>query len=79
MISVVGGREDPGYDHVENAAIVDNLLASLPDRERLILRLRFERELTQVEIGERLGISQMHVSRLIRRTIADLQAGAASN
>jgi RNA polymerase sigma-B factor len=67
------GGEDPGYEEVENVELVDGLLATLPERERLILRLRFEDELTQAEIGRRLGVSQMHVSRLIRKSIARLQ------
>ena len=46
------------------------------ERERLILQLRFHEDLTQAEIGERLGISQMHVSRLIRKSITRLQAAA---
>jgi RNA polymerase sigma-B factor len=45
----------------------------LSDRDRLILRLRFTEDLTQAEIGERLGISQMHVSRLIRRSVDALR------
>ena len=48
----------------------------LPERERTILRLRFEQELTQREIGKRIGMSQMQVSRLIRRSIAALHASA---
>jgi RNA polymerase sigma-B factor len=53
------------------------MLDMLPTRERTILKLRFEDELTQREIGELLGISQMQVSRLIRRSMATLQADAA--
>ena len=45
-------------------------------REREVLRLRFVEDLTQSEIGERIGVSQMHVSRLIRQTIARLRAAA---
>jgi len=70
------GGEDPGYQQVENSELVGGLLATLPEREREILRLRFEQELTQAEIGRRLGVSQMHVSRLIRRSIAELQRAA---
>jgi RNA polymerase sigma-B factor len=70
------GGEDPGYRDVENAELVGGLLATLPEREREILRLRFEEELTQAEIGRRLGVSQMHVSRLIRRSITQLQSSA---
>ena len=47
---------------------------ALPERERLILRLRFEEDLTQAEIAERVGISQMHVSRLLRRSLDRLGA-----
>ena len=45
-------------------------------REREVLRLRFEEDLTQSEIGARVGVSQMHVSRLIRQSIARLRAEA---
>ena len=58
--------------------LVDGLLGTLPEREREILRLRFEDELTQAEIGRRLGVSQMHVSRLIRQSIAKLQRASIS-
>jgi len=75
-VDVLGGQLDPGYVHVENTTVIDTLLATLPERERLILRLRFEEELTQAEIGERLGVSQMHISRLIRKSITRLQAAA---
>jgi RNA polymerase sigma-B factor len=70
------GGEDRGYEDVENAELVGGLLETLPAREREILRLRFQEELTQAEIGRRLGVSQMHVSRLIRRSIAELQRAA---
>jgi RNA polymerase sigma-B factor len=72
-INLLVAGNDPGYVHVENVELVDGLLATLPARERLILKLRFEDELTQAEIGRRLGVSQMHVSRLIRQSIATLQ------
>jgi RNA polymerase sigma-B factor len=54
--------------------LVDQLLDTLPPREAEIMRLRFYDELTQSEIAERLGISQMHVSRLMRRCLNDLRA-----
>jgi RNA polymerase sigma-B factor len=54
--------------------LVDQLLDQLPDREAEIMRLRFYDELTQSEIAERMGISQMHVSRLMRRCLGDLRA-----
>ncbi len=75
-IELRGGETDPGYSHCENATFVNSLLDTLPDRERSILRMRFEQELTQAEIGERIGVSQMHVSRLIRKSIAQLHAVA---
>jgi RNA polymerase sigma-B factor len=58
---------------VELRMLVGQLLRSLPAREAEILRLRFYEELTQSEIAERLGISQMHVSRLIRRCLLELR------
>jgi RNA polymerase sigma-B factor len=78
-INLLVAGNDPGYRDVENAELVGGLLATLPERERLILKLRFEDELTQAEIGRRLDISQMHVSRLIRQSIATLQSVAASD
>jgi RNA polymerase sigma-B factor len=66
-------QEDVGFDRAERAVDMERLLASLTERERTILRLRFEEDLPQRVIGERLGISQMHVSRLIRAAIAHLQ------
>jgi len=78
MIELVGAREDPGFARAENAALVDRLLDTLSERERHILRLRFEEELTQAEIGARLGLSQMQISRLIRKSIGVLQETAAA-
>ena len=71
--------KEPGFERVEDAAFVDGLLDTLPDRQRTILRLRFENELTQAEIADRLGISQMQVSRLIRQAITTLQTTTAAN
>ena len=53
-------------------------LEALPARERLILRLRFEEDLTQAEIAEHVGVSQMHVSRLLRRSLDRLSAAGAA-
>jgi RNA polymerase sigma-B factor len=72
-IDVVAAHDDPGFARAENAVVVDGLLAQLSEREREVLRLRFEEDLTQAEIGRRLGVSQMHVSRLIRQSLATLQ------
>jgi RNA polymerase sigma-B factor len=67
------GAEDPGFDLAEDAATVERLMAVLTEREREVLRLRFVEDLTQSEIGRRIGVSQMHVSRLIRHSIAQLR------
>ena len=65
--------EEAGYAIAEASATLAPLLARLTPREQMILSLRFEHDLTQSEIGAMLGCSQMHVSRLLRRTIAYLQ------
>jgi RNA polymerase sigma-B factor len=63
------GASDDGYAHAEARVLLDALLAGLPARSREVLRLRFEQDLTQVEIGELLGVSQMQISRIIRQAI----------
>lgn len=65
--------EDIG-EGVERRVDVLQLLASLPDRERLILHLRYFEDLTQTEIGDRLGLSQVHVSRIMRAAVRQLRA-----
>jgi RNA polymerase sigma-B factor len=70
------GIEDPGFGLAEDAATVESLMTVLTDREREVLRLRFGEDLTQSEIGARVGVSQMHVSRLIRQAVARLRAAA---
>jgi RNA polymerase sigma-B factor len=70
------GAEDPGFGLAEDSATVDRLMRVLSEREREVLRLRFEEDLTQSEIGQRVGVSQMHVSRLIRQSIARLREEA---
>ncbi|MFJ6409007.1 RNA polymerase sigma factor SigF [Streptomyces hydrogenans] len=69
------GYEDHGLTGIEYVASLKPMIASLPERERLILSLRFVTGLTQSEIGTELGISQMHVSRLLSRTLARLRRG----
>jgi RNA polymerase sigma-B factor len=68
------GTEDHGFAVAEDAATVERLMRVLSEREREVLRLRFEDDLTQSEIGDIVGVSQMHVSRLIRQSIARLRA-----
>jgi RNA polymerase sigma-B factor len=70
--------EDPGYELVEIGETLRGTIAALPERERLILRLRFEADMTQAEIAERVGVSQMHVSRLLRRSLDRLSAAGAA-
>jgi RNA polymerase sigma-B factor len=67
------GDVDPGIDLVEDRMAVVPLLAQLPERERRILQLRFFQEMTQSEIAALTGISQMHVSRLLSRTLNSLR------
>jgi RNA polymerase sigma-B factor len=71
------GATDDGFDTAEQSAFLSRALSALPDRERALVRLRFEEDLSQSEIGRRLGISQMHVSRLLRRALARMQAIAS--
>jgi len=68
------GAEDGRFRQVENAVLAQDLLSELTARERQILRLRFEQDLTQSEIGELVGCSQMHVSRIIRTSLEKLHA-----
>jgi RNA polymerase sigma-B factor len=68
------GREDERYELVELDATVSSALGHLPARDRLVLQLRFVEDLTQTEIAERVGISQMQVSRLLRRSLEQLRA-----
>ncbi len=67
------GGEDVEFDRSEDRATLGPALAHLPDREREILRMRFEEGLPQTQIAERVGLSQMHVSRLIRRSLAAMR------
>ncbi|AZS83142.1 SigB/SigF/SigG family RNA polymerase sigma factor [Streptomyces griseoviridis] len=69
------GCEDGALELVEDFHALAPLLAELDERERLIIHLRFVEERTQAEIGERLGVSQMHVSRLLSRLLARLREG----
>jgi RNA polymerase sigma-B factor len=71
--------DDPGFDQAETTADLEQLLGVLSEREQLILRLRFGEDRLQSEIAELTGISQMHVSRLIRRSLARLQILAGAN
>ncbi|MER6262730.1 RNA polymerase sigma factor SigF [Streptomyces sp900105245] len=69
------GTEDTALELVEDFHALAPMIAELPERDRLILHLRFVEEMTQAQIGERLGVSQMHVSRLLSRTLKRLREG----
>lgn len=72
------GREDPGFDLVEDTLELNPALATLPARERRILALRYFEDLSQSAIAKRTGMSQMHVSRLLRQSIAQLKGQLVS-
>jgi RNA polymerase sigma-B factor len=68
------GETDAGFDAVTDRLAVQDLLGTLPPRQRDIVNLRFYQRLTQSEIAERVGLSQMHVSRLLRRSLLELRS-----
>jgi RNA polymerase sigma-B factor len=67
------GMTDGGYAQAEDRVLLDGLLDCLPARSRTVLRLRFEQELTQAEIGAMLGLSQMQISRIVRGAVDQLR------
>jgi len=70
------GGHDPGYDLVDERSVLSELINRLAARERQIIHLRFNEELTQAEIAERVGVSQMHVSRLLSASLQKLRVWA---
>ncbi|NEW52407.1 RNA polymerase sigma factor SigF [Nocardia cyriacigeorgica] len=70
------GAEEPSYRFIEDYLAVRPFIAELPEREQQVLRLRFFESLTQHQIAERLGVSQMHVSRILSRTLDHLREQA---
>ncbi|MDH2393769.1 MULTISPECIES: RNA polymerase sigma factor SigF [Streptomyces] len=69
------GGPDADLETAENVQALKPLIQELDDRDRRILRMRFGEEMTQSEIGEELGVSQMHVSRLLTRITSRLREG----
>jgi len=67
------GDLDLGLEQIENREALRPLLAALPARERTVLTLRFFESMTQTQIAERIGVSQMHVSRLLARALSRLR------
>jgi RNA polymerase sigma-B factor len=72
-ISDTLGDVDVSLERIENREALRPLLDSLPERERTVLLLRFFESMTQTQIAERVGISQMHVSRLLAKSLARLR------
>jgi RNA polymerase sigma-B factor len=72
LLSVLG-CDEAGYDRVEQRVLLDGMLGCLTRRERDIVRLRFEHDLTQTKIAEEVGVSQMQVSRILRRSLDRLR------
>jgi len=72
------GKDDSSFELVEDREAIASTWRELPEVEREVLQLRFVKDLTQREIGERIGYSQMHVSRLLRRALTRLETAAAA-
>ena len=70
------GSFDDGFHVAEHRATLTSLLDAIPERDREVLRLRFEEDLTQTEIAARIGVSQMAISRIIRRSIDRMRLAA---
>lgn len=71
------GDEDDGYELIEDKLALEGVLPQLDERERLVLQLRFVEDMTQSQIAEKIGHSQMHVSRILRRTLERIRAEVA--
>ena len=71
------GTTEEGYGSALDHAALESLMEELGDRDRAIVQLYFREELTQAQIGDRLGYSQMHISRLLRRAVHELEQAAA--
>ena len=67
------GEIDERYELIEEGGAIAGALAHLSERERTVLRLRFEEDMTQTEIAAEIGVSQMHVSRLLRRALEQMR------
>jgi len=67
------GSEDKGFELAEGRIALDTAIPQLGEREQLVLRLRFVEDMTQTQIAERIGCSQMHVSRILRRTLQQIR------
>jgi RNA polymerase sigma-B factor len=72
------GVDEDGFDRAEDRATLAHLLTTVTSREREVLRMRFEEDMTQAEIGAVIGVSQMQVSRVIRQALSRLRAAAGA-
>lgn len=72
------GTQDGRFEFIEEAASISGQLEALPQREREVLALRFIHDMTQTQIAQHIGVSQMHVSRLIKRALARVHSGSES-
>jgi RNA polymerase sigma-B factor len=73
------GIDEAGFELAEHRAVYEQLARALSPRERRVVELRFGEDLTQEEIGRRIGVSQMQVSRILRQALAKLEAEARSS
>ena len=71
------GDEDVGYELIEDKLALEGVLPHLDERERVVLHLRFVEDMTQSQIADRIGHSQMHVSRILRRTLEKIREEVA--
>ncbi len=71
------GDDDPALGEVETRETLHPLVATLPAREQRIIHMRFYENMTQAQIAEQIGVSQMHVSRLLAKSLAQLRTGLA--
>jgi RNA polymerase sigma-B factor len=71
------GDEDDGFELIEDKLALEGVLPHLDERERTVLHLRFVEDMTQSQIAEEIGHSQMHVSRILRRTLERIRAEVA--
>jgi RNA polymerase sigma-B factor len=67
------GEDDPEMRRTEMRVLLDDAMQILSSRDREVLRLRFEEDLTQTEISNRIGVSQMQISRIIRQSLVRLR------
>jgi RNA polymerase sigma-B factor len=73
LVADAVGAMDPQIEHITNREAVRDLLAALPQRERQVLHMRFFDSMTQSQIAERIGVSQMQVSRILANTLRCLR------